>query len=146
MTTTGKTHKVCFKCKEKKPVEDFYRHSAMADGYVGKCKDCNRADVTAHRAAHRPAIAFAEKHRAQTPARKKQARDSQQRRKENRPEREQARYLTTNAIRDGRLIRQPCEVCRSIKVEAHHDDYTKPLDVRWLCRKHHLEHHGKVSA
>jgi hypothetical protein len=51
----------------------------------------------------------------------------------------------SNAIRDGRLIRQPCEVCGALNVEAHHDDYSKPLTVRWLCRRHHLEHHGKVA-
>ena len=43
--------------------------------------------------------------------------------------------------RRGKLIPQPCEVCSSTKVEMHHDDYDKPLMVRWLCRPHHLEHH-----
>jgi hypothetical protein len=35
----------------------------------------------------------------------------------------------------------PCEVCKETNVDAHHDDYNKPLDVRWLCKKHHREHH-----
>jgi len=53
-----------------------------------------------------------------------------------------ARKAAANAVRDGRLTRQPCEVCgRTETVEAHHDDYTKPLDVRWLCRPHHRELH-----
>jgi hypothetical protein len=43
------------------------------------------------------------------------------------------------------LIRKPCEVCSNPKSQAHHDDYTKPLDIRWLCRKHHLQIHGKVA-
>lgn len=52
------------------------------------------------------------------------------------------REFTNNNIRSGFLVRQPCEVCKSEKkADAHHDDYTKPLDVRWLCRKHHNEHH-----
>lgn len=52
------------------------------------------------------------------------------------------RHVTFHAIRKGILKKMPCEVCRTeIDVQAHHDDYTKPFDVRWLCRKHHLEHH-----
>lgn len=51
------------------------------------------------------------------------------------------RATTQHAIRDGRLVRMPCEKCGHDKVEAHHDDYSKPFEVRWLCRKHHLEHH-----
>lgn len=47
-------------------------------------------------------------------------------------------------IRRGKIIPQPCEICNStINIEAHHDDYTKPLDVKWLCRQHHLDHHNK---
>lgn len=52
-----------------------------------------------------------------------------------------ARRVTRNAIRRGELNRLPCEVCNTLPTDAHHDDYEKPLDVRWLCRKHHSEHH-----
>jgi len=51
------------------------------------------------------------------------------------------RQATRYAIRRGYIIQKPCEVCGEIKVEAHHDDYNKPFDVRFLCQKHHLEHH-----
>lgn len=53
-----------------------------------------------------------------------------------------ARRITYLAKKCGILIPQSCEVCETDKdVHAHHDDYSKPLDVRWLCRKHHNEHH-----
>lgn len=47
--------------------------------------------------------------------------------------------MVNNAIRDGKIARQPCEVCGR-KAQAHHEDYSKPLDVRWLCFQHHREH------
>ena len=43
----------------------------------------------------------------------------------------------------GKIIRQPCEVCGGCPAEGHHSDYNKPLDVNWLCTKHHIELHRK---
>lgn len=49
------------------------------------------------------------------------------------------------AVKKGELFRGPCEVCGTTKnIDAHHDDYSKPLDVRWLCRKHHQMHHWAI--
>lgn len=45
------------------------------------------------------------------------------------------------AIERGLLDRKACEVCGDRESEAHHDDYAKALEVRWLCRIHHAEHH-----
>lgn len=43
-------------------------------------------------------------------------------------------------LRRGKIKAQPCVSCGA-KAQAHHPDYSKPLDVIWLCRKHHLELH-----
>lgn len=51
-----------------------------------------------------------------------------------------------SAIRNGRVQRQPCERCGVSRVEAHHEDYSKPLHVRWLCIRHHKERHGRLKA
>lgn len=60
------------------------------------------------------------------------------------PERVKARQEVFNAIKRGEIIRQSCSVCGLEKAHAHHEDYSKPLDVIWLCRKHHREvHNGK---
>lgn len=59
-------------------------------------------------------------------------------------EHHKARQKTRQAIASGKLKRLPCEVCGSTTVHAHHDDYSRPLDVRWLCPKHHAEHHAKA--
>jgi ribosomal protein S27AE len=60
--------------------------------------------------------------------------------------RHEARWKVRRALLAGRLKRRPCEVCGETRVDAHHDDYTKPLDVRWLCRRHHFEHHSKTGG
>lgn len=57
-----------------------------------------------------------------------------------------ARAMVNSAIRRGFLAVKTCEVCGiDENIEAHHDDYMKPLDVRWLCKKHHQEHHRTVQ-
>lgn len=57
------------------------------------------------------------------------------------PEKEAVRRKTRQAISKGELIKLPCLVCGEIKVEAHHEDYSKPFDVIWVCRKHHNQYH-----
>ena len=52
-----------------------------------------------------------------------------------------ARRAVGTEIRAGRMKKQPCEDCGKAKAEAHHDDYEKPLDVRWLCRGCHSKRH-----
>lgn len=52
-----------------------------------------------------------------------------------------AQYQVHLAVKSGRLIKQPCEVCGAEETHAHHDDYNEPLNVRWLCPKCHNEWH-----
>lgn len=62
------------------------------------------------------------------------------------PEKERARSRLAYAVRRGYVARQPC-ACGAPIAEAHHDDYSKPLDVRWLCRACHVaEHRGAKVA
>lgn len=53
-----------------------------------------------------------------------------------------AQSLLWKAIDRGEVVQQPCEVCGCEKADAHHPDYNKPLEVMWLCRKHHREWHN----
>lgn len=62
------------------------------------------------------------------------------------PEKARARSVVSYAIRMGRLVKQPCSICGSASnVEAHHMDYSKPLDVAWLCREHHRKLHSAIN-
>ena len=57
-----------------------------------------------------------------------------------------ARTIANAAQRMGKIVPKPCEVCGAEKAQKHHDDYSKPLLVRWLCRKcHDIEHDGFVA-
>lgn len=55
-----------------------------------------------------------------------------------------ARRRVSTAIRIGKLTKQPCETCGIKKVHAHHDDYSKPLEVKWFCTKHHAKIHVEL--
>jgi hypothetical protein len=65
--------------------------------------------------------------------------------KERSPEKVAARDKVYHALKIGLLVKGPCEICNNPKTEGHHDDYSKPLEVRWLCRKCHLDFHKSDS-
>ena len=58
------------------------------------------------------------------------------------------RKIALMAVKNGRLTKLPCEYadCTQVKVEAHHPDYSMPLEVLWLCRAHHLELHKQLRT
>jgi hypothetical protein len=62
------------------------------------------------------------------------------------PAKHRARATLAYAKRTGKIAPLPCEVCGDVVAQAHHDDYTKPLDVRWLCQQHHAQLHAKAKA
>ncbi len=57
-----------------------------------------------------------------------------------------AHQRTHRARRKGLLQPGPCEVCGNPQTEGHHDDYGRPLAVRWLCRRHHRVWHRENEA
>jgi hypothetical protein len=137
-------NKKCFKCGEDKPLHDFYKHPRMGDGHLNKCKECTKSDVKERYAAEPDKIAAYERQRSQSAHRKSLVLVYQRHRRARAPEKDKARQALANALRSGRVVRLPCEVCGECDVEAHHDDYSRPLDVRWLCFKHHRENaHGQ---
>ena len=130
--------KTCFKCNTEKPLTEFYRHPMMGDGYLGKCKECNKKDVRENYEKRRSQYLEYDRRRyRENPKRRAGIEASKARH----PDREKARRITRSAMSSGQLTKQPCEVCGLKKVDAHHEDYAKPLEVRWLCRKHHMQHH-----
>lgn len=139
--------KKCFKCGVAKPLSDFYRHRETADGYLGKCKACAKRDVRTNYRRKWPQKTAYERARWKTPQRRQSQAIGLKKHRERHPDRYKARMAVGNAIRDGRLKKLGCEWCgTTTKVQAHHDDYSKPFEVRWICRRCHLFHHGKWST
>lgn len=140
--------KTCFKCHRELEHDQFYVHRYMADGRLGKCKECTKRDVTEHRRDNHAAVCAYDRARAKTPERKANVREYAKNSRARSPEKYRARYMVSIAIRDGKLKRLPCRVCSSPDAEAHHTDYSMPLDVDWLCFNCHrtVGHSQHVEA
>jgi hypothetical protein len=142
--------KKCFKCLEFKDIDDFYKHSKMADGHLNKCKTCSQKDCSDRikiKSLDRDWI-LKEKLRCRIKSNlnrksltKEEKKQSQDKYCEKYPEKLLAHRAVYKAIKNGNLIKLTCEICGEIKSEAHHDDYSKPLDIRWLCDYDHKQFH-----
>lgn len=133
--------KTCFKCGQSKKRSEFYRHPSMGDGLLGKCKACTRSDVKKNRELD------IEKHRARDRARGHHETPGYCKRyRAERRRMARAHNAVARAIRDGMLFPQPCEICANKQALAHHEDYRKPLAVRWLCQVHHKERHRELEG
>jgi hypothetical protein len=67
--------------------------------------------------------------------------------RENNREKIRAHKVVQHAKSIGSILPLPCQRCGSNdNVEAHHEDYSRPLDVVWLCREHHNARHFEIRA
>ena len=62
------------------------------------------------------------------------------------PEAYTAHHVLNKAVKSGKIKKMPCSVCGStVRIHGHHSDYKKPLNVIWLCPKHHKQLHQKLK-
>lgn len=153
--------KKCTVCHEIRPIFEFTRDKMKTDGRRSNCKICaailrrksylenieSRREYSRTRYAEDKEGALAryrkyrksEKGRAYAYAATKKARSKF-------PEHHLAREAVKYEIKMGRMRREPCVVCGVEQTEAHHEDYSKRLEVIWLCSYHHREHHRKEKV
>ena len=81
-----------------------------------------------------------------TEQRQRAARSPQQRWQSANPKARWAHVALQSAIHRGVIKREPCAVCGAEKVDGHHPNYDRPMDVVWLCRRHHKELHSRERA
>jgi hypothetical protein len=136
--------KECFKCKIVKPLDEFYKHKMMADGHLNKCKECAKKDVSKHRGENLEKIRQYDRDRAKLPHRLELRKAINKRWSEHHPDRRRAQQKLRQAVKYGLVKKHPCWVCGE-KAEAHHPDYSSPLDVVWLCVIHHRQTHALVK-
>ena len=137
--------KTCFKCGQSLPRSNFYKHSMMGDGLLGKCKECTKKDSRANRSANIEHYRAYDLARAKLPERLKAATAISKAWRQEDKRRMKCHNAVTRAIRSGTLERQPCQVCGSAKSMAHHESYDRPLDVVWYCQPHHKERHKQMA-
>lgn len=145
----------CKWCKNDKAETDFYKSDIRKGGY-GKCKDCVCAAVQKNRKINVEYYQEYERGRAslehRVKARKEYAKTVNGSKALSRgksayyyryPKRSFARTSVQNAVRVGDLIKPDyCEGCNNkTRLEGHHSDYNKPLDVIWFCDPCHKKWH-----
>ncbi len=126
--------KTCIKCGETKAPTEFY------DG-DRKCKPC-RCAMVRERRRNDESVREYDRDRAKQPHNVARRRQNTAAWREQHPAAYRAQTAVGNAIRDGKLKKEPCLFCGTAEhVHAHHRDYSVPLDVTWLCAKcHHRLH------
>lgn len=135
--------KRCPGCSEYKPVTEFNRNRASVDGLQYRCKPC-QIDANRTWAERHPEVRRATLHRQYLRERVHGRRES----KESPPEKRRAHKNVERAIRAGHLTRpDACPRCGTDRspVHAHHEDYSRPLDVQWLCARCHGRLHRDME-
>lgn len=146
--------KTCFKCLSNKPLSEFYRHPRMADGHLGKCKDCTKSDARQREDMKSKDPEWVESETVRHRNKSRRYRElgiapkpdpaASARWANRNPKKRNAHHAVYVALRDGCLTKLPCAICGDQKSEAHHEDYSRPLDVVWLCVTCHNERHNEI--
>lgn len=135
--------KTCFKCGETKDISLFYVHKYNSDGHLGKCIECTKKDVSEYRRKNITKIREYDKKRSRLPHRIALKIEESKKYKARHPLRSRQVLKVSRAVRNG-TIKKPknCEVCGQTKrLVGHHKDYTRPLDVVWVCQPCHKALH-----
>ena len=132
--------KLCRSCNTEKQLSDFGKRSASKDGLAHKCKQCQK-EYDSNRLKDPKRMKMRRDYQKTEAGKKAHAKANSRWLAKNTVKRA-AHIIVGNAVRDGKLTPEPCEVCFTTHdVHAHHDDYAKPLEVKWLCSEHHKEWH-----
>ncbi len=119
----------------------------MKDGYLNKCKPCAKEDATANRNKNIEKVREYDRQRGKLPHRLKLNTKVTKDMRNRLPHVYKAHNALNNAVRDGKIVKPLlCSVCnKEKKLHGHHDDYSKPLDVEWMCSTCHKAFHKDLD-
>ena len=146
--------KACTRCHVVKPLSEYHTDKRAKDGRTPHCKGCHKIRTDAWKAANRDLVlrqeaarrernrdADRERNRLYNIVHRDEKRASLARWRAANPEKARAQDAVKKALRSSRLVcPETCSSCGATgcRIEAHHDDYAKRLDVRWLCKPCHV--------
>lgn len=153
-------NKRCFKCQCLKPLDEFHRNQHMADGRINQCKECVKTYYKEYREKnHEHLMEYNRRYYQDSPENRAVNIAKSREWAKNNPTKTAAatrgwkkrnqdkihcHNVINNAIRDGKIAKpDACSSCgkSGVKIHGHHPDYTKPLDVMWLCATCHSRQH-----
>lgn len=139
--------KRCSKCHELKPETEFYKDKRTKDGLKCQCKKCHCKTTVATRDEDKHRKSNKEYMRRAYQSDPDKVRAYWRTRAENDPKKSKARSLLNSTVRNGKIQKPTCcERCGAIgMVYGHHSDYSKPMDVEWLCADCHGEQHRRTA-
>lgn len=137
--------KDCPACKRRRPRSEFYPDPRASSGLNCYCKDCSRQKARAKYYRHYEKNRAKDRIRQTTPEYKAASNKRKMKYRALNPDRIIAHRILNNAIKRGEMVRQSCSTCGKPNAQAHHHDYSKPLDVEWLCQVCHGKEHRRSS-
>src|SRR3990167_5744413 len=129
--------KICSRCKIEKESnkEHFGTDKKGSGGLSSRCRDCKREiDRVYSRKYREDNPDWKQEDNKKSISKQKTLIDEYYKKY---PERVIAKNLVNNRVRSGKLKRGNCVLCGNPRSVGHHEDYNKPLEVIWLCQKHH---------
>jgi len=139
--------KQCNVCLKTLSSVNFHKRSASHDSLSYQCKYCNSIYLRNWRKDHKGYDKQFQIEYSKTDKGKKQRKKSVQKWRKENPLKYSACRKVLYAIKVGKIVKPSfCSVCKTneSKIEGHHADYSKPLCVKWVCKKCHTEEHRKL--
>lgn len=144
---TNITERTCIRCLKTLPLHLLAKNPTCTGGRRQVCLACDSA-ATAQRYLKNPARAYArtEAYRKSEQGKKNLLKAQAAQRKKF-PEKYRARAAVRYAVATGRLVKPTlCPNCgKAGRIEGHHEDYSKLLDVKWSCSTCHKAEHGYLK-